>query len=160
MPFLRADHDRAARNERLQIGLGGGGGEHPAVHRRRDHQRAVRGERGERQQVIGQAERHFCDRVGGDRRDQEQIRRTGEVHMQHVRFGAPQFGIGVRGKAGDRLKGERADEPRRGFGEQHVHVGARLGELARQVDRLVGRDGTGYSQQDAFAIEWVHWFIS
>ena len=54
----------------VDVRLGGGVQVHAVVHRRRDDDRACRGERGGRQQVVGVAVRELGDRVGAGGRDQ------------------------------------------------------------------------------------------
>ena len=145
-----SDDDRTAFDERGEVGLRGGRVVHPAVHGRgKDERRAV-GEGGDGQQIIGETVRQFGERVGGAGRNDEGVGLMRQPDVEHVRFAAPQIGLGVGAAASDRLKGERRDKFFPRFGKDHVHQRSRLRQLGRQVGGFVDRDGTRHTEKDMF----------
>jgi hypothetical protein len=76
--------------------------------------------------------------------------------MQHMRFTAPQFGVGKSLPPGDGLEGERGDEFLRGGGENHIHLRPGLGQFGGQFGGLIGGDGTGDTEDDMFGGEDGH----
>ena len=84
---------------------------HPVVHRRRDQDRAVGGERRRRDEVVGQAVRELGDRVRARRRDQVHV---GTLHEREVGDrGAARGGGFARIGAAQRIVIELAGQHRR-----------------------------------------------
>ena len=116
LALARLDHRDAAIGQQPEVGLGGRMLVHAAVHRRRDHDRAVRRQRRRGEQVVGMAVRELGQGVSARRRDQVHVRPLDQRQMADrrpvgdglARVGAAR-GIGLElaaqhRRAGDRLK--------------------------------------------------------
>ena len=128
---------------------------HLRVHRRRDEYGRGRGERGERDHVVGHAVRESRDRGGAGGRDQH---RSGGASERDVLFRGLRLRvehIGDDGAQRQAAKGQRRHELLCGAGENDVDEGARLRELARDVSGLVARDAAADAEDDAGAVQWV-----
>jgi hypothetical protein len=140
---------RAVAAQRFDVLQRGGMLPHLAIHGRGDQNRGAGGERDGREGIVGEAVGHGGEDVRGGGGDEEQIGLVGELDVA----GLPAFFFGK--EIGDdrilaqRAQGERRDEFERGFRQHTRHAMAGLGELAGEVRRLVGRDGTGDAEDDA-----------
>ncbi len=146
MAFVRPDENGAALLQDLDVGLGGRIAEHAHIHRRSQHQRAVRGQHGYGQQVVAHAVRQFGHRVGRNRRDEHQIGGVAQSDVGDMPFAAPQIRVDIGLAPGDGLKSQRRDEFDSAFGQNHVDQRAALGQLGGQVGSFVSRDRTGDAQ--------------
>ena len=54
---------------------------------------------------------------------------------------------------GERLQGQRGDEVTRGFGHDHVNIGACLDQKTAELGGLVGGDAAGYAEHDGLAAQ-------
>ena len=104
-----------------EICLRGGVIEHAAIHRGRNHQRTLRRQRRDRQQIIGNAVCELCHRIRCAGRNDKQIRCFAKADMQDVRFIAPQVFIRISAATRYRLKGKRRDEFFPRASQDHIH---------------------------------------
>ena len=125
---------------------------HVDVHGRRQQHRRARRQHHRRQQIVGHAGREARDRVGGRRRDDDQVGLVGQADVPDLRLLGQVEELAPHRVARQRLHRERRDELRRGLGEDHPHVGARLDQQAAELGRLVGGDAAGHPQDDPAAI--------
>jgi hypothetical protein len=95
------------------------------------------GERRLGHEVVGQPVREPGKRIGGQRRDHEEIRAL-KVRVW----------ISARLRAGERVERLRGDEALRPAREQWVHIVSRLHEQADELAGLVGRDAAGDADKD------------
>jgi hypothetical protein len=150
--FARIDEPRAARDERGHVGLRGRVPPHVALHRGRQHQRGLGGERGRGDDVVGEAVREPRDRVRRRGRDDERVdavRELDVLDLARAALGAPRAPqVGVHRAVRERLERERRDEAGRGRGERHLDLVAALGEAPDELERLVRRDAPGDAEQD------------
>ena len=125
--LLRADELDAPGPQRLDVRLRRRAPPHPWIHRRgRDH-RPVEGERGLRQDVVGQSVGELGQRVRRERCHDQQVG-LDEVRVELARHLAPR----------ERLEGLRRHERLRLRREDRRHLMPRAHEQARQLTRLVG----------------------
>ena len=160
-PAAGLEHGRAARAQRRDVRLRRGVLPHLVVHRRaRRAAGSVGGERGARQEVVGEPGGELGDRVRRGRRDREDVGVADELE------------VAERVVVGQRLAGERAarrvalelvDEDRRAGqrgergGADEARARRRLddahgvpggGRQADELQRLVGGDPTTDAEQD------------
>jgi hypothetical protein len=76
--------------------------------------------------------------VGGGGHDEHEVGALPEAHVRHL--GHVGEHAGVHGVAGQRLEGRGTDELERGLSRDHPHVVPGLGQPAKNLARLVGRD--------------------
>ena len=155
------DHVHAAGAQRVEVGAHGGVFVHAVVHRGRHDDRAGGGERGARQQVVGEAAGELGDRVGGGGRDQVEV---GVAHQLEVADRLVGRGLlaGERPARGVAL--ELVDEHRRAAQRRErcaPHEATRGGRLhdphrvtgarrkAHELERLVGGDPAAHPEQDS-----------
>jgi hypothetical protein len=148
------------RAKRREVRLRGGVLVHVVVHRRGDEDRARRGERRAREEVVGQAVGELGDRVRARRGDQEDVGVADELEMaERVVVGwhlvgeraARRVALELAGqdrRAAERRERRRADEPLRGLGLHDAHRVARLRREADDLERLVGGDPAADADQD------------
>ena len=134
----RPDDLDAAREQQLVVRTRRRVLPHPRVHGGCDEDRAVVGEHGLGERVVGQAVGEARHRVRRQRRDDEQI-------------GALEMRIRVGGSRRSRERVERlgGDEALGAARRQRQHVMAGANEQADDLARLVGRDPAGDAKDDA-----------
>ena len=83
-PTAGLDDEHAARAQRRDVGLRGRVLPHLGVHRRREHDRAARGEQRVGEQVVGEPVRGAGQQVGGGRGDDDEVGGLADPHVRHL----------------------------------------------------------------------------
>ena len=152
-PVVRPDEQHAVAAQGRDVALGGGVQPHAQVHRRRDQRALVGRQQRRRREIVGEAERHVGDEVGGRRRDDQEVGLARELDVAHARLFRRGEQVGADRLAAERLGRKGRDEPLGRGGHGDAHRRAAFAQAANQVERLVGRDAAANDQQDAGARE-------
>ena len=138
LALLRAEHLHASLDEPTHVLLCRRVLPHADVHRRRGEHRASEGQRGLREDVVGETVRQLRQRVGGERRDDEKV-------------GVDEMGIEIAWSLAprERLEGVRRDELLCVGCEDRSHLVSRFHEQPNQLAGLVGRDTARDADEDA-----------
>ena len=86
------EHDHAAAAQRRDVVLRGRVLPHLGVHRRREHDRAARGEQDVGEQVVGEAVRGPGQQVGGGRGDEDEVGLLAEPDVRDLVDVVPDVG--------------------------------------------------------------------
>ena len=135
------------------MGLGCGVLVHGRFHRRGNDGRGAGGKDGGRQEVIGKAQGEPGQGVGRCRGDNNRVNFPGQGYvleglgLSRVEHRRKNVAVGYcpEGEGGDKLQG--------GPGKDDVHQRPGLDQVAGQLDGLVGRNASGYAEQDALPAE-------
>ena len=161
-PVDGAEEVDAALAQQGDVVPRGGVGPHLRVHCGRNQHRPAHRERGQRDEVVGDAVRDPRDRRGAGRHDQVEVRAApeGDVRLG-VRPGRrPE--IDERLAPGDAPECQWSNELCGGLGHHDLDLGARLDEAARDLDGLVGGDRPAHAEHDRAAAQrrgrggWLH----
>jgi hypothetical protein len=117
---------------------------HRGVHRRRDHDRNRRCERGVGEQVVGDAVCELGERIRRRRNDREHVRIAHERDVRYLLLLVPERR--VHAIARERREGQRRQKALRLVGEDDVDVGAVLHERAGEGGGFIGRDAPAHAQ--------------
>ncbi len=153
LAVVRPDEQHAVAAQGRNVALGGGVQPHAHVHRRRDQHALVGRQQRRRGEIVGEAERHAREEVGGRRRDDEEVGLARELDVAHARLFRRGEQVGAHRLAAERLGRKGRDELLGGGGHGDAHRRAAFAQAADQVERLVGRDAAADDQQDAGARE-------
>jgi hypothetical protein len=151
----RPGDENAVVAQELEVALRRGVLPHLHVHRRRKHQRAAPREAKRRQEIIGEPMRHLGHEVGARRRHQDQVAVARMLDVTHVVGHSAVPKVGPDRLPGQRLHGDRRDEPDCRFGHRHAHVNSAAREQAHELGSLVGRDAAGNAQKNPFTRQLV-----
>ncbi len=143
----RVEHERSARAQRGDVGLGRRVQPHLGVHRRGEQHRAGHREQGGGEQVVGLSGGSAGEQVRRRRCHDREVDPAAEVDV--LGLGRAGEDVGVDLVPGEGLPGGATDELQRGRGGHDVHVVPRLGEQTEEGRRLVGGDASSDSEQDA-----------
>ncbi len=148
--YNRVDHMHTIGCAYPQVILGDRIFIHLGIHGRRDVFRALAGQKCGREHIVGQPVGHLGDHIGRGRRQHEDIGPFRQGHMLDAELEIPVKGVHQALIAGQCLKCHRRDEPRRVFGQDHLHVGAQLLQRAGQGRDLIGGDAAADPEYDCF----------
>ena len=167
LPFPGRDDGRTPFAEGIEVALGRRVVQHVGVHRGRDEGRGPDREVEGGEEVVGEAERHPGDDVGGGGGHHEDVGLLGERDVADAAggvgsgsLGLSGGGVGARagarvgkevfedGFAGDGGERERGDELAGGAGQDDLNPEPALFEGAHQVRSLVGPDAPGNPEND------------
>lgn len=142
--------------QRCEVGDGRGMLEHLSVHRRAKHHRGAGREINAREQIGCEAMSELREYVGGGWRDEQQVGSISELDMS----GHPALALipKIRGDRAARkhLQGHGRDELRGATRHDDLDVSPELGQRGGKVGSLVGGDGPGDPEDDAFTGELGH----
>ncbi len=125
---------------------------HLLIHRRRDRQRSGAREAQRGEQIVRQAVREARQEIGTRRCDEHQVGPARQLDVAHGRLGRGIPQIGAHRAARQRLKCGRRDEFAGGGRHDHLDLGTALDQTAHQIGGFIGRDASGDTQQNAFAL--------
>ena len=151
--FLRSgEHDAAGLQER-DVGAGCRVLPHADVHRRRGDHVLVGGKEHGRREVVGDAARHFCERVRRRRRHDQDVGFARQPDMAHFGFVGEGKEIAIDLFLAEGGHRQRGDEPGCGFREHAAYGGAAFAQAAYQLETPVRGDAAGDDQENAFAAQ-------
>ena len=160
-PLAGVDDPGAAPAQRLQVLARRRMLVHVVVHGRGDHERRSAGERGAREQVVGESVRELGDRVRRRGSHAEHVAAANQLEVRDrvaLRHGLPGEGaaggvglelVGQRGRPCDPFEGRSSHEPEARRRLNHTHRVTGAGGQAHQLHGLVRGDPAGDSEQDA-----------
>ena len=151
--FFRADDDGPPFLQAREVGLSGGMGIHVGIHGGRQEKRTGHCQGCQTEQIVCHAIGKLGQGVGCDGSDDKEVGLPGQTYVQNVCLGTPQVSIGVGRVRGDRLEAQRRYKAGGIFGENGLHDGAGLGQLACQIHGFVCGDATGDAQHDALPVQ-------
>ena len=108
---------------------------------------ALRGQHDRGQQIVGHPGRQAGDRVGGRRRDDQQVGLVGQPDVPDLGLAAEVEQLPRHRRAGKRLQGQRGDELGGRVGHHHPHRRPRLDQQAAELGGLVGGDAAGDAEE-------------
>ena len=148
---IRADKTDAVAFQYGAVALGCRMLPHAHIHRRGHQHRRIGGQKQRRGQIAGQSLRHFRHQIGGARRHNDQISRTGQLDVAHLGLigQVKQIAIDLLTRqCGD---GQRCHKLLAGTGQYRCDRCAALGQPPDQIKRLIGSDSATDDQQYAFS---------
>ena len=146
---LRADELDAVGLELRDVPLRRRMRPHLRVHRRRDEHRPVGREQHRRGEIVGKPVRHLGQKVGGRRRDDDEVGLAREADVADLVLVVEVEEILEDALAGDGGDRERRHEMMRRAAHRGAHRGARLLQAADQLQHLVGGDAAADDDQNA-----------
>ena len=152
-PLHRTEQRDAALGQQHDVVLRRRVRPHLRVHGRGYQRGAAHRERGQRDEVVGEALREPGERGGGGGHHEVEVGAApqGDVRLGVRAIGRPELDEGLA--AGDRAERERADELGRRLRHHDLHGRAGLDQPARDLDGLVGRDRAAHAEDDRAAGE-------
>ncbi|MCG3142491.1 MAG: hypothetical protein HDKAJFGB_03960 [Anaerolineae bacterium] len=143
MARARFDNKHTASFERCKIFLRRGIFPHARLHRGREQNRRARIQNKRANDIIRQTVREFRQRVGGRRRNDDELRALGERHMLDFRIGGERQDLAQRRIVRERGERERTHKLRGGIRQSDMHIRAALMQFTRQRRAFVGGDAAG-----------------
>ncbi len=155
LALVGADKLDAVGFERGEIALRGGVLPHAHIHRRRGEHLLVGGEQHGGGEIVGQTMRHLGEKVGGRRRDHDQIGLARQTDMPDLGLVLEVEEIGEDLRLGEHRERERRDEFGAAACQDRAHARAPLLQAAHQFEALIGGDAAADDQEDALALHVV-----
>ena len=149
LAVARPDEAHAIRLEARKIALRRGVEPHADIHRGcRENGLVGRQQRG-RGEIIGRSARHLRQKIGGRRRDHQEIGVARQFDVAHLGFVGEREQLLIHLVAAEARERQWSDEFLAGARQDATHREAAFAQEADELERLIGRDPAADDQKNA-----------